>query len=80
MDILQIIFGRYLIELFGASIRFSFNYIVAQITGKKYLKFASYWNKKSGDSYTKVETETGNRIVGLIFFALLLALIVVFTV
>jgi len=72
MDILQIILGRYFIELIGASIRFSFNYISAQIRRNEYIPFASYWNKKRGDYYQKLETEAGNRIVGFIFFVLLI--------
>ena len=76
MEIFQIILGRYFIELIGASIRYSINYISAQFTGNDYLPFASYWNMKRGDYYQKLETETGNRIVGLIFLVLLLIIVV----
>ena len=80
MEIFQIIFGRSLIELIGASIRFSFSYLKFKLLGNEYIKFEKYWNKKEGNKYDKVETETANRIAGFFFFAIFIGIIIYFTV
>ena len=80
MEIFQIIFGRYLIELIGAYIRFGFGYLKSKLIGTEYIKFENYWNKKNGNQYEKLETETGNRIAGFFFFAILIGIIIYFTV
>ncbi|MFH4966531.1 hypothetical protein V8G69_16135 [Gaetbulibacter sp. M235] len=80
MDIFQIIFGRYLIELIGASIRFSFGYIKSKLFGTKLIKFENYWHKKKGNQYDKLETETANRIAGFFFFAIFIGIIIYFTI
>ena len=80
MILFEIILGRYFIELIGASIRFSFNLIKSKFFGTKLIKFEEYWNPKKGTYYNKLETETANRIAGFIFLAILLSLIIFFTV
>jgi len=80
MQFFQVIIGRYLVELIGASIRFSFNYLKSKITGSEYLKFSEYWNKKKGGLYEKLETETANRIAGGLFLFAIILIIVTLTV
>ena len=79
MDIIQIIIGRFLVELFGASIRYSYCYLASKIQGKEVVPFSKFWSSQ-GDRYKKLETETGNRIAGLIFFVIFFIILVKFTV
>lgn len=74
MDIFQIIFGRFIVELIGASIRFLVVNILNTIKGTKTLSFSKFWTPNSNE-YKKLETETANKIVGLFFFVLVLVLI-----
>ena len=80
MDLFSIIIGRYIVELIGASIRFSINYLITKIKGTNYIKFAEYWHKKKGGIYEKSETETANRIAGGFFLFAIILIIVTFTV
>ena len=77
MDLLSIIIGRYVIELIGALIRFSINYLIAKIKGTKHIKFEEYWHKKKGGVYEKSETETANRIAGGFFLFSIIIFIVI---
>lgn len=74
-DILGLIFGRYLIELLGASIRFLYGYVKSKLFGEKYIKFENYWSNKKGNSYNKMETETANRIAGFLFILIIIGLV-----
>ena len=80
MEIIQILIGRYLIELTGAGLRTGFHRITSQFSKSTPKKFSDYWNKKKGGKYEKTETETANRIVGGFFFAGIIALIIILTV
>lgn len=80
MNLIQIIFGRYLVELIGASIRFAFGYLRFKLFGTECIKFENYWNKKKGNRYVKLETETANRIAGLFFFVIVFGVLVYFTI
>ena len=80
MEIIQILVGRYIIELTGAGLRTGFNRIASPFSKSTPKKFSDYWNHKKGGTYEKMETETANRIVGGFFFAGIIALIIIFTV
>ena len=78
--IFDIFFKRYLLELTGASVRFAFSFLKSKIFGGDYIKFEEYWNAKKGNYYNKLETETANRIAGIIFFAIALSILIFFYV
>ncbi len=79
MEIIQIIIGRYLVELFGASIRYLLTNFFNKIKGNDLISFSKLWSPK-GDQYKKLETETSNRIAGLIFFVIFFIVLFKFTV
>ncbi|NVN18050.1 hypothetical protein GUA46_06840 [Muricauda sp. HICW] len=74
MDIFQIIFGRFFVELIGASIRYSLINISNIIREKELKSFSKFWTP-DGSEYKKLETESGNRIAALFVFVILLVLI-----
>ena len=80
MEIIQILIGRYIVELTGAGLRTGFDRIISLFKKSKPKKVSDYWNHKKGGTYEKMETETANRIVGGSFFAGIIALIIIFTV
>ncbi|AWX45710.1 hypothetical protein HME9304_02737 [Flagellimonas maritima] len=74
MDIFQIIFGRFVVELIGASIRYVVANIINKIKGKDFKPFSKFWTP-DGSKYKKLETESANRIAALFVFVILLVLI-----
>lgn len=79
MDILQIIIGRYLVEFLGAFIRYLYSNLFNKLKEENTIQFSKFWSPK-GDKYKKLETETGNRIAGLIFFVIIFIILVKLTV
>lgn len=66
MDIFQVIFGRYLIEFLGASLRFMYINLFGFIRKKKYVSFSTFFSPKV--SVEKgMENESFNRMLELIF-------------
>ncbi|NQX86776.1 MAG: hypothetical protein HRT67_12900 [Flavobacteriaceae bacterium] len=53
--------------------------MISKIKGNEIIPFSKFWSPE-GNQYKKLETETGNRIAGLIFFVIFFIILVKFTV
>lgn len=78
-DFIQIIFGRYLLELLGASIRYIYLNTISLFKNTNYIPFLKIWSPK-GNVDKQNENSTSNHMIGVIFFAVLLFLLVIFVV
>jgi nitric oxide reductase large subunit len=79
MDFIQVILGRYLIELLGASVRYIYENSIILFTNKDFISFSKFWNPKMSKE-KKLENEASNRIAGLIFFVIFFLILVSFLV
>lgn len=79
MNFIQIILGRYLLEFLGALIRYIWSNLLNIFSDEEPKSFSEFWSPKS-KKYEKLENEASNRIVGLIFFIIVLVLLGYFVV
>ena len=74
MDILQIILGRYLLELIGASVRYIYISTSSLIGFNEYTTFRKIWSPDK----KKDENSTTNHGVGVIAFGFIIILLIIF--
>ncbi len=74
MDIIQIIVGRYLLELIGAFVRYIYINTSSLMGLKEYTTFGNIWSPTK----KKDENSETNHGVGAIIFILFITLLVIF--
>ncbi len=79
MDFLQIIIGRYLLELLGALIRYIYLNIKELFTDNNYAPFFEIWIPK-GSRNKKDENSSLNHMIGVIFFITIIILLAIFMI
>lgn len=77
MDFIQIIFGRYLLELLGALIRYTYLNIISLFNSSNYTPFLKIWSPKRHID-KKNENSTLNHMIGIIFFGVLVVVLIIF--
>lgn len=75
MDIFQIVFGRFFVELIGAFLRYIFVNFILKVKGDALIPFSKFWTPNESE-YKKLETEAANRIAAII--ALIIFLIMIY--
>ncbi|MCP2027488.1 hypothetical protein L1276_002645 [Flavobacterium sp. HSC-32F16] len=78
MDFLQIIAGRYLLELLGAFARFIYLNTVILFNDDDFILFSEIWSPK-GKINKKEDNSNLNHMIGVIVFGSMIFLLVIFT-
>lgn len=76
MDILQILVGRYLLELIGACVRYFYLNTSSLIGFNEYTTFRKIW----GPNKKEYENSTTNHGVGVIVFGIIIIFLMIFTI
>jgi hypothetical protein len=79
MDFIQILLGRYLLEFFGALIRYIYLNIVGLMGINNYTPFSNIWAAK-GNIEKKNGNSEMNHMIGVIFFGIIIVLLVSFVI
>jgi hypothetical protein len=79
MDFIQIIFGRYLLELIGALIRFIYLNICRLIKSDNFISLSQIFSPK-GNLDKKNGNSELNHMIGVIFFGIFIILLIIFMV
>ena len=79
MDFIQIILGRYLLEFFGALIRYIYLNIGSLMGINNYTPFSNVWEAK-GNIDKKNGNSEMNHMIGVIFFGIIIVLLVSFVI
>lgn len=74
MDILQILVGRYLLELIGACVRYIYLNTSSLIGFNEYTTFRKIWSPDK----KKDENSTANHVVGVIVFGINIIFLIIF--
>jgi len=76
MDFIQIIFGRALLEILGAVIRYIYLNIVITFTNNNYISFSEIWSPKVSNSKRNGNSSL-NHMIGVIFFIIIVFLLAI---
>lgn len=79
MDFIQIIFGRYLLELLGALIRYTYLNIISLFNSSNYTPFLKIWSPKRHID-KKNENSISNHMIGVVFLGVVVVLLMIFMV
>lgn len=79
MDFIGIILGRYLLEFLGALIRYVYLNIGSLIKINNFIPFSEIWSPKGNIDKKNGNSEL-NRMVGVIFFGMVIVLLIFFMV
>lgn len=77
MDFIGIILGRYLLEFFGALIRYIYLNIGSLMRINNYIPFSNVWAAK-GNIDKKNGNSEKNHMIGVIFFGITIVLLIIF--
>jgi hypothetical protein len=77
MDFIGIILGRYLLEFFGALIRYIYLNIGSLMGINNYIPFPNVWAEK-GNIDKKNGNSEKNHMIGVIFFGITIVLLIIF--
>ena len=79
MDFIAILIGRYLLEFFGALIRYIYLNIGSLMGINNYTPFSNVWAVK-GNIDKKNGNSEKNHMIGVIFFGIIIVLLVSFII
>lgn len=79
MDFIQIIFGRYLLELLGALIRYTYLSIISLFKSSNYIPFLKIWSPKRNIDKQN-ENSTLNHMIGVIFLIVVVGFLIIFMI
>lgn len=79
MDFIAILLGRYLLEFFGALIRYIYLNIESLMGINNYTPFSNVWAVKGNIDKKNVNSEK-NHMIGVIFFGIIIVLLVSFVI
>ncbi len=77
MDFIQIIFGRYLLEVLGAFVRYVYLNILGLFKRVNYVPFSKLWSPKGNVERKKGNSEL-NHMIGVISFGVIVFSLVFF--
>ncbi|WP_347050346.1 hypothetical protein [Flavobacterium olei] len=77
MDLIEIISGRYLIELLGACVRFTYLNAIILFKNHDFIVFSEIWSPK-GNINKKSANSERNHMIGVIFLGGVIFLFIIF--
>jgi hypothetical protein len=78
MDLIEIISGRYLLELLGAITRYIYLNAITLTNDDDFISFSKIWSPK-GSIDKKSGNSDRNHMIGVIVFGLIIILLIIFT-
>ncbi|WP_291286861.1 hypothetical protein [Flavobacterium sp.] len=78
MDLLEIILGRYFIEILGACVRFTYLNTIVLFNEDDFITFSEVWSPKGNNNKKDANSER-NHMIGVIFLGGIIFLLVIFT-
>ncbi|MBZ4041704.1 hypothetical protein [Flavobacterium hibisci] len=78
MDLIEIVSGRYLLELLGASARYVYANMIVLLNENDFISFSEIWSPK-GNINKKNGNSERNHMIGTIIFIGIIVVMLIFT-